>query len=148
MSTATETDAPTAPPADGDEVEVLEGPHRGSVGLVTDINPNPNWREDGETWAELHRLGTPAYSTFADLDDPAHARVIRRKADIPTPKLPTLNELRDYLASAAHGGLGDLRVSETDTSEGEGSFILCGASSTGLPFSAIVTVGNIMDEGL
>lgn len=130
-------------PAAGDEVEVLTGPRKGVRGIVTDINPNPNWREDDEVWAELRRVGDAEYDTFAEIDDPAQVRVVRLRADIPTPAAPTPEELRDYLANAAHGGMGTIDVTETDTGEGPGEFLLEGRSATGMPFSAIVQVRSI-----
>lgn len=139
------TDAATTStlPAAGDEVEVLTGSHKGARGIVTDINPNPNWREDDEVWAELRRIGDEEYDTFAEIDDPANVRVVRLRADIPTPAAPTPEELRDYLANAAHGGMGAIDVTETDTGEGPGKFLLEGRSATGMPFSAIIEVQSI-----
>lgn len=90
----------------------------GREGILIEINPNPDYRSDDETWAEIKDPADDSHY-LGDVDSPDDLELVTKKADIPEKRLPTMEELRDYLSNALHSGWdGGIRPIETGP-EGE-----------------------------
>lgn len=122
----------------GDEVRDVS---TGKVGVLTDINSNPDYVKDEEYWAEAEM--TDRIGSFI-IDSLDYAQLLRKKADIPKRVVPTLIELADYVSNSLHSGFGGgLYIDETDTNEPDGELLAFGVSSTGQRFACRITVSEI-----
>lgn len=122
----------------GDEVEIRENFF---VGILRDINPNPNYKADDETWAEVER----SPGNVRDINGPEDIGLVREASKVPAKALPTMVQMVDFLQSALLAEHADIEINETDRNgEPEGEIQVYGISPSGQPFGARVKVVQIM----
>lgn len=123
----------------GDEVRIIK---TGRVGILDEVNPNPDYDVEDEFWA---LVVVDEWNSGEEIDSPDEVELVRRAEDIPAKTLPTLNELRNAIASSSMTSFGnDIAITETDPrGEPDGQFLAYGRSATGLPFGFRVTISEI-----
>lgn len=95
------------------EGDLVRAKTENKVGILSDINPNKNYQADDEVWAELTDP-VEEFRTVGWVDSPDDLELVTKAADLPEKRLPTMEELRNYVSDALHGGwTGDIRTIET-----------------------------------
>lgn len=122
----------------GDLVRKTSG---GSTFILTDVNPNPNYKTDDEYYATGSNHG--GYNNV-QVDSPDEIELVMDRKAAAARKTPTREEIADFISAAVHSGFP--KGFEVSESEADGAHVVVtGETDEGLEFTFQVSVVNVIE---
>lgn len=108
--------------------------------VLEDVNDNPHWKEEGETFAFGSDGG--GYNNV-DVWDPSDIQLVMDAEEAAKRTPPTPVELEPWLGSALINGRDDIIDAHTTEVQGDGSVLVEAETADGLEISFMVRIESV-----
>ena len=106
--------------------------------ILEDINPNPNYIADDETWADGYNG-----NGSVEVDSPADIELVMTAAGAAARKVPSAAEIANQISSDIHSGFGGVVDIDESEPDGPGMILAYGRASNGLRVAFKITISEV-----